>query len=110
MVAVFRIRITVALVLMLFIVGICAAVPAEAINDVYIGSRRTGVEIMLVLHNKNKSRAIRATIRFTPGCRDPWEEAVDVEAGGSRDLINPNSPLSSCLRPTTAEIVGATYY
>lgn len=108
MVLAFPIRITIALVLMLSLVGVCEAVP-EAINDVYIGSRRMGTEVILVLHNKNKSKAIRATVRFTPGCRDPWEEAVNVEAGGSRDLIKPNG-LGSCLRPTTAKIVGATYY
>lgn len=109
MVPVFPIRITIALVLMLSIVGICAAVPVDAIDDVEIGSRRMGVDNMLVLHNKNKSKAIRATVRFTPGCGDPWETAYDLEAGGSRDLINPTG-IGSCLRPTTAKVVGATYY
>jgi hypothetical protein len=45
---------------------------------------------------------------FHAGLRDPWEEAVDVEAGGSRDLTNPNS--SPCLLTTTVQIVAAMYY
>lgn len=111
MIPMFRIRITIVLVLLFSLVGICAAVPADAIHDVYIDSRRDGTEITLVLHNRNKSKAIRATIRFTRGCerQRQWEEAVDLEAGGSRDLLRPVG-MGSCLRPTTAEIIGATYY
>jgi len=109
MVPVFPIRIVIALMLILSLVGICHAVQENAKRDLYIRLRGRHENAMLVLHNKNKSKAIRATIRFTPGCGNAWERAYDLEAGGSRDLINPTG-ITHCMRPTDVKIVGARYY
>lgn len=109
MVPVFPIRIIIALMLTLSLAGICQAVQGNAMRDLYVSSRGRGANSMLVLHNKNKSKAIRATVRFMPGCGQAWEKAYDLEAGGSRDLINPTG-ITMCMRPTKVKIVGARYY